>query len=217
MNNESGINEKRVDELMAAITLYTTQLEDYDKSNFNSCMTCIGFVGGLIAVVGAILCTSSNNNGNSFQNEAVSIILLLIPLIVTLFLYNFSMNCRRSALFRGYIQFLEECLNKELGKNDMLYSKFLIPEYYAKFPVNSFGPYAMMIFLLILYIFSFLISFIFAYRSIYTIFFIAYLCGGGILLVFCTSFAVLYCVSLVHNNIVIEKIKKACMNQNGMN
>lgn len=65
MNNEA-INEKRVEELIGAITLYTNQLEDYDKSNFNACMTCIGFVGGLIAVVGAILCTSSNNNNNIF-------------------------------------------------------------------------------------------------------------------------------------------------------
>lgn len=47
-------NEKRIDQLMAALTLYTTQLEDYDKSNFNACMTCIGFVGGLIAVVGIL-------------------------------------------------------------------------------------------------------------------------------------------------------------------
>ena len=216
MNSESEINEKRVDELMAAITLYTTQLEDYDKSNFNACMTCIGFVGGLIAVVGAILCTSLNNN-NSFLNEAVSIILLLIPLIVTLFLYNFSMNCRRSALFRGYIQFLEECLNKELGKNDMLYSKFLIPEYYAKFPVNRFGPFAMILFLLMLYIFSFFISSTFACRSIYTEFVTAYKWGMRILLVFCTSFSVLYVVSLARNDIVIKNTKKACMNQNGMN
>ena len=217
MNSESEINEKRVDELMAAITLYTTQLEDYDKSNFNACMTCIGFVGGLIAVVGAILCTSLNNNNNSFLNEAVSIILLLIPLIVTLFLYNFSMNCRRSALFRGYIQFLEECLNKELGKNDMLYSKFLIPEYYAKFPVNRFGPFAMILFLLMLYIFSFFISSTFACRSIYTEFVTAYKWGMRILLVFCTSFSVLYVVSLARNDIVIKNTKKACMNQNGMN
>lgn len=217
MENKSGINEKRVDELMTAITLYTTQLEDYDKSNFNACMTCIGFVGGLIAAVGAILCTSSNNNSNSFLNEAVSVIILLIPLIVTLFLYNFSMSCRRSALFRGYVQFLEECLNKEMGKNDMLYSKFLIPEYYAKFPVNKYGPIAMIIFLLILYFFSFWISSIFAYGSIYTDFLTAYKWGRIILFVFCTFFDVLYVVSLMQNDIVIKNTKKACMNQNGMN
>lgn len=216
MSNVNGINEKRVDELMAAITLYTTQLEDYDKSNFNACMTCIGFVGGLIAAVGAILCTSSNNS-NSFLNEAVSVIILLIPLIVTLFLYNFSMSCRRSALFRGYVQFLEECLNKEIGKNDMLYSKFLIPEYYAKFPVNKCGPIALIIFLLILYIFSFLISMIFAHRSINTNFLTAYKWGSIILFVFCAFFDALYVISLMRNDIVIKTTKKACMNENGMN
>lgn len=31
MKNKSRINEKRVDELMVAITLYANQLEDYDK------------------------------------------------------------------------------------------------------------------------------------------------------------------------------------------
>lgn len=116
MNEQNGINKKRVDELMAAITLYTTQLEDYDKSNFNTCMTCIGFVGGLIAVVGAILCSSPGNSNYIYLNEAVSVIILLIPAIVTLFLYNFSMSCRRSALFRGYVQFLEECVNREFKK-----------------------------------------------------------------------------------------------------
>lgn len=156
---ENKTNEKRIDQLMAALTLYTTQLEDYDKSNFNACMTCIGFVGGLIAVVGTIICTSSNNGNVSWLNEAVAVILLLIPLIITLFLYNFSMNCRRSALFKGYTQFLEECLNKELEKEYMLYSNFLIPKHYANFPVNKYGPIALMIFLFFLYAFSFIISF----------------------------------------------------------
>ena len=32
-NNQNVVNEKRVDELMAAITLYTTQLEDYTYSS----------------------------------------------------------------------------------------------------------------------------------------------------------------------------------------
>lgn len=216
MNNENGINEKRVDELMAAISLYTTQLEDYDKSNFSSCMTCIGFVGGLIAVVGAILCTSSNNS-NSFLNEAVSVIILLIPLIVTLFLYNFSMNCRRSALFRGYVQFLEECLNQEIGKKDMLYSNFLIPEYYGKFKVNNRGPIPMIIFLIILNFFSFLISVIFAINSVHEFFLVAYIFGVVTLFVFCIVFDILYCVSLVQNGDVIKDIKNACINKNSMN
>lgn len=216
MNNEA-INEKRVEELIGAITLYTNQLEDYDKSNFNTCMTCIGFVGGLIAVVGAILCTSSNNNNNIFLNEAVSVVLLLIPLIVTLFLYNFSMNCRRSALFSGYVQFLEECLNKEFGRKDMLYSNYVIPKYYARFAVNKYGPIAMSLFLLFLYYFSFRISLIFANRSVNKDFITVYKCGWVILLVFCTVFDTMYVISLARNNKIMEKVKEDCMNKNEMN
>lgn len=215
-NNQNAVNEKRVDGLMAAITLYTTQLEDYDKSNFSACMTCIGFVGGLIAAVGAILCTYVDNGKNILLNEAVSVILLLIPAIVTLFLYNFSMSCRRSALFRGYVQFLEECVNKEVGNKDMLYSKFLIPEYYAKFPVNKFGPIAMIIFLFILYFFGFWISFIFAHKSANTIFITAYNWGSVILFGFCTFFDILYIISLMRNDIIIKSVKDACMNENNM-
>lgn len=204
------INDKRIDELISAITLYTTQLEDYDKSNFNSCMTCIGFVGGLIAVVGALLCSSMGNTNLIFLNEAVSVIILLIPAIVTLFLYNFSMNCRRSALLRGYSQFLEEELNEMIEKKDMLYSSFLIPQYYSSFPVNKFGPIAMIFFLFILFGFGFLISYIFAYRSAFDVFKTLYTIGFKLLLISCTAFNILYIVTLMRNDIIIERVRKAC-------
>lgn len=215
MNDNNTVNEKRVDELMTAITLYTTQLEEYDKSNFNACMTCIGFVGGLIAAIAAILCTSANNN-NNLLNEAVSVVVLLIPAIITLFLYNFSMSCRRSALFGGYVEFLEECVNKEFGKKDMLYSSFIIPEYYAKFSVNRYGPIAMIFFLVILYFFTFWISSIFAHRSININFLTAYNWGRTILFVFCTLFDIMYIISLMRNNKVIRSVKQACMRENNM-
>ena len=98
----------------------------------------------------------------------------------------------------------------------MLYSKFLIPEYYAKFPVNKFGPIAMIIFLLILYFFSFWISLIFAHKSVNTDFLIAYNWGSMILFGFCTFFDILYVVSLMRNDIIIKKVKNACINESEM-
>ncbi len=205
------INEKRVDQLMAAITLYTTQLEDYDKSNFNACMTCIGFVGGLIAVVGAILTNSSvENQKNIFLNETISILLLLIPAIITLFLYNFAMNCRRSALFRGYVQFLENQLNKIMKSDDMLFSNFLIPEYYASFAVNHFGPIAMSIFLLFIFPISFGISIVFALKSSSDTFICWYRIGSILFIILCVILDGIYIYSLMGNNKVIEQTLYKC-------
>jgi len=204
------INEKRIDELMEAITLYTTQREEYDRSNFNACTTCIGFVGGLIAAVGAILCTSSNYNNTNLLNEAVSIIILLIPAIITLFLYNFSMNCRRSATFNGYVQFLEECLNKELGKDYMMYSNIVIPRHYATFSVNSYGPVAMISFLIIIYLCSFVLSFIFAHRSTNCIFYRSYLIIDIIFILLSLFFNGLYIKGLLENDKAIKNVKETC-------
>lgn len=98
----------------------------------------------------------------------------------------------------------------------MLYSKFLIPEYYAKFPVNKYGPIAMIIFLVILYFFSFWISLLFAHKSAIPNFIKAYNWGSFILFGFCTFFDIIYIVSLMRNDIIIDRVKKACMHKNSM-
>lgn len=208
MDNDKLANEKRADELMAAITLYTNQLEDYDKSNFNACMTCIGFIGGLIAAVGAILCTSLDAVSSNLLNETISIIILLIPAIITLFLYQFAMSCRRSALFRGYVQFLEKQLNEMTGSYDMFFSSYLIPEYYAKFAVNHFGPAALIIFLILIFTVSFVISIIFALKSSIHVFVVAYRIVVLLFAIFSIGFDVMYIRSLVENKKVIEETMK---------
>lgn len=205
---------KKVDILMEAITFYTNQLEDYDKSNFTACISCIGFVGGIIAVIGAILSSESSVN-DLLMSRVVPTLLLLIPAIVTLFMYNFSMNCRRSAIFSGYVQFLEEQLNKEIDQKIMLYSSFLISQKYATYKVNHYGPVAMFTVLLIIFVICLACSFYFMIcKSALPC--DLYVGACVVLGCICVALTGCYAYSLTQNNKAMEDAKAACVNQFSM-
>lgn len=214
---KEGQSTANIDVLFNSITFYTNQLEEYDRSNFTACMSCIGFVGGIISVIGAILCASSSVPANSvLMSRVIPALLLLIPGIITLFLYNFAMNCRRSAILRGYVQFLEDQLNQMLGQKTMLYSSFVIPDKYAKFPVNKYGPIAMFVILTVIYVICLVCAPQFAFYEktirwyqqidIFSVMGILFALG-------CIVLTICYVIALTKNDEAMAEIKFACLNK----
>lgn len=209
-------SDLRVDILMQAIVLYTTQLEDYDKDNITAGMSCIGFIGLIITAVGTVLATTNENN-SSFSNQAIAVVLLFVPEMFILFLYNFAMANRRSAIFRGYLMFLEEVLNKELGVDYMLFNQQLIPKQLSSFSVNTQGPIVLAVFLLIFMILFFGISYYFAQRSENNIFFRVYYGFFIALASICIFCSCWYGAYLRTNGAVIDNAKATCeQNLNNM-
>lgn len=207
LQNENS--DKRIDVIMETMILCTNQLEDYDKNNLNDGMSCIGFIGLIITVVGAIT-AALNEKNRVFFNQAVSVILLFIPEMFVVFLYNFSMSCRRSAIYRGYLMFLEEILNEEMGADYMLFNQLLIPERLSNFSVNTRGPVILALFMVIIVSLFFILSYYFARQSKKNIFFCWYnvlflsLCG------LCICCSIWYGACLTTNGNVIYSTKALC-------
>ena len=205
-DDSSGL---RVDILMQAIVLYTTQLEDYDKDNITAGMSCIGFIGLIITAVGAVLASSKEEN-SSFSNQAIAIVLLFVPEMFILFLYNFAMANRRSAIFRGYLMFLEEVLNKELGADYMLFNQQLIPKQLSSFSVNTNGPIVLAVFIVVFMILFFGLSCYFAWRSESGTFFWTYYVFFIIFAISCIICSCWYGAYLRTNGAVIDNAKATC-------
>lgn len=202
-------SDLRADILMQSIVLYTTQLEDYDKNNITAGMSCIGFIGLIITAVAAVLAGYKKEN-SSFFNQAIAVVLLFVPEIFVLFLYNFAMASRRSAIFRGYLMFLEEVLNKELGADYMLLNQQLIPNQLSNFSVNTNGPIVLGIFIVIFMVLFFGISCYFAWRSKNGIFFKVYYWFFIIFAIICIYCSCWYVAYLRTNGEVIYNAKAMC-------
>lgn len=206
---QNGNSDKRIDVIMETIMLCTNQLEDYDKSNLDAGMSCIGFIGIIITAVGAIMAAITPQN-RAFFNQAVSVILLFIPEMFVVFLYNFSMSCRRSAIYRGYLVFLEEILNEELGADYMLFNQQLIPKWLSNFSVNTNGPIVLAAFLIIIISLFFVVSYYFARQSKNFIFFCCYNAFFVFLCALCIICSCWYGAYLTTNGKVIDGTKAMC-------
>ena len=209
----TGANQENVsdvtDALISMITLYTNQLEDYDKAQFTACTSCIGFIGAIIAAIGAILCAQASEVPNSIlSSKILPALFLIIPGVITLFLYNFAMCCRRVSLMRGYLQFLEDQANRMLNQNIMQYNTYLMGDVYSEYSVNKYGPIMMALVLAIIFVTSIGSAYYFAFRSgnDWDIILVIY-AGFAIL---CVFMSMLFVRELKKNNDQMEKARKEC-------
>lgn len=214
--DSSTVYNKRAESFVTLIVSYTDQIEDYEKRNYNECMTCLGFIAALLAAIGTILVVlpSLKNVDEPIVYLAVAFIFMLIPAVITIFMYNFSMNCRRSAILRGYMQFLEEQLNESLCETSMLYHSVLFSDEIVFFPVNRYGPIALAIALLCLFVTctgwsvgiflkisptDSLREYLFGYK-VYLV----------VVLLLCTVCCVLYGIALTRNNDAVKRTRDLC-------
>lgn len=213
--SKNTLNRKRADVILAVMTTCTNQIEDYEKRNFGECMTCTGFFTATFAAIGAVLLIGTSATGKSVNYLsniflAAACMLMLIPAVVTIFLYNFSMNCRRSAILRGYMQFLEERLNEIICETSMLYHGVLFFDEIDLFPVNRCGPIALGFALVALFIACCVWSWsLFSYAKP-TLYEFGYYVFFGAVLTICVPCSIFYVIALTRNRNAVDRAKDTC-------
>ncbi len=197
------------DALISMITLYTNQLEDYDKAQFTACTSCIGFIGAIIAAIGGILCAPAAEAPDGLlSSKILPALFLIIPGVITLFLYNFAMCCRRISLMRGYLQFLEEQANAMLNQNIMQYNSYLMGKMYRDYSVNKRGPIMMALVLSVIFATSLGCAYHFVVRSgngwdPITVIYVGFAC-------LCIGMSIWFVIVLAINDLQMDKAREDC-------
>lgn len=159
-DNNYRTDETELRGILCLMQEYTNQIDAYDRNSSSFAMTTIGFFGVITSVLAAFYGTTDMNveESKAVFYFTASVLLMIIPCVSTLFLYVFSMNCRKVALYRGYLDVLEKRLNS-MGKTSIFnYNTIVDREILGKYPTNMVGPIIMFIFLAIIYCTSFYVS-----------------------------------------------------------
>ena len=217
--NISDIDSQKIDLYAELIPSFSEQLEYHEKRNYGECIICIAFIGALLTIVGACLTAAAElvavesaaaaASKTDMLNGAIAFILMLIPVVITIFLYNFAMNCRWSAILRGYLQFLERRINGIFKDVSMLYHGPLYASEIVHFPVNKYGPFALALGLFAVYVVCCYFSNNFSQcltgsaANVYWIYF-------GAILAICTLFSALFIVALTRNDKAVQRLGFLC-------
>lgn len=99
--------------IIQMIDTYTNQIERYENlSTWFAGFSVLCILVTIIAASFIILKREKEcSNKKNIYNSILSGIFLIIPSITTLYLYTFTMNMRKVALYRGYLAFLEKQWN----------------------------------------------------------------------------------------------------------
>lgn len=141
---------ENIESLTLLLVMYSEQLEEYDRSNGVFVITCISFCG---VVLGIAITLVTGAKEIKRPNLALAAVFALLPSIMTLCLYVFSMQCRRVAIFRGYLAYLEEKLSNLTGV-PMIFNREVVPKFFGEFLTNICGPVVMILFIILLFIVS---------------------------------------------------------------
>lgn len=152
----------RTDNIAQMIEVYTQQIERYENlSTWYAAFVVVCVLAIIAMAIFLILNRKKQDNGSrEIYNASLSGIFLLIPSITTLYLYVFSMNMRKVALYRGYLAFLEEQWNSLEGLEIMLFDGEIIKRFFPiqNFLVNGLGPVVMAVFIILSLIIGFGLS-----------------------------------------------------------
>lgn len=140
----------KIDVLTELLATYTSQMEQYERLSTDFSITCVGFIGVLIGVLITALSiafrTDANNRGRKIIYRLVSVVLMIIPCFSILFFYVFSMNCRKVAIYQGYMTYLEGVINDNICGDYIIHNSKLVDNFLAEgFPTNRFGGIVMII------------------------------------------------------------------------
>lgn len=107
-------------DIISLINQYTSELESLDQLNITYIMTCIGAIGVIFSMIATILSLNANV-WKTPPYRLVAPLFLSIPVIVCIFLCVVTLNCRKVAMYRSYLVYLENSYNQIEG---------VIPQYY---------------------------------------------------------------------------------------
>lgn len=206
-------------DIVQLIHTYTDQIERYEKMStyFSAfCIVCILIV--LLSAIALIIYQKKENNGEKeHYNMFLSGIFLIIPSIITLYLYTFAMNMRKVALYRGYLSFLENLYNELSQRNVMLFDNGIINTFFSvrTFPVNGLGPAIMIIFIITAFFIGFGLSIYYTQKLSHSKIKNRLKLTIIVLMVVCIFFDGLCCYYLSVNDRVMNSVISYCEEQGG--
>lgn len=210
---------KKESDIVQLINSYTDQIERYESMStwFSAfCIVCILIV--LLSAIALIIYQKKEDNGQKeFYNVFLSGIFLIIPSIVTLYLYTFAMNMRKVALYRGYLSFLEGRYNELSQMDVMLFDNGIINTFFSvrSFPVNGLGPAIMIIFIIAAFFIGFGLSIYFAKKLSHAKIKSRLKLAIIVLMAVCIFFDGLCCYYLSINDCVMDSVISYCEEQGG--
>ncbi len=103
--------ENHAQDIVNLIIAYTSELEALDQLNNTYLMTCIGVIGAILGIIA----TAYNVEKKSWKTplyRMVPFLFLSIPVISCAFLGVVTLNCRKVAMYRSYLVYLETAYNQ---------------------------------------------------------------------------------------------------------
>ena len=126
-------------DIISLINQYTSELEELDQLSITYIMTCIGVIGVILGIIATININNKKNTWQSTSYRIVAPLFLTIPVIISIFLGAVTLNCRKVAMYRGYLVYLEQSYNKLSGTIPQSYNTRVL-QYLSKWgPSNPNG------------------------------------------------------------------------------
>lgn len=159
----------KTNDIIQVINSYTDQIERYENLSTWFAAFCVACILAVIAIAVFLIIKREEEaeHCRAIYNSVLSGIFLIIPSVTTLYLYVFSMNMRKVALYRGYLGFLERQWNSLAGVDIMLFDEGIMGRFFSlqNFLVNGLGPVVMAVFIVLSMIVGFGLS-IYFWRKI---------------------------------------------------
>lgn len=200
-------------DIIQIIESYTDQIARYEiLSTWYAAFCAICIFLTLVLALWIALHRKHGLSAGKFYTLTLSGTFLIIPVITTLYLYTFSMNMRKVAIYRGYLSFLEQKWNVFAGAEILMFDNRLVQRFlsFDSFYVNGLGPAVMAVFVLLTLALGFglALRFLRQLPSSREKFILQILVG--ILAVICVSFNGLCTYYLSINDRVVESVVTYC-------
>ena len=204
---------EQTSDMIKIIQSYTDQITHYEiLSTWYAAFCAICIFSALVLALWIALQRRNAAGTGKLHTVALSGAFLVIPVITTLYLYTFSMNMRKVAMYRGYLSFLEHRWNALAQADILLFDSELVRRFFSfdSFYVNGLGPAVMAVFVVLTLVLGFGLSLRFLRqlpssreKRILQIL-------VGILVVICVSFNGLCTYYLSTNDQVVESVIAYC-------
>lgn len=199
-----------VNDIVQLIIEYTRQIEKYENISTYYSAICLGGIWFTALFIIHLLVQRQKESAQEIYDKAISTLCLLPPAITTLYLYTFTMNMRKVAMFRGYLGYLENLRNSLVNSPITTFDQELVTHFLGakSFPVNGLGPAVMGIFVILSFIIGFRLSAYFGHKVVSSEFKKWHKTIFYVLLIVCVLFNIMCIYYLSTNDRVVDEVMR---------
>ena len=199
-----------VSDIVQLIIEYTRQIEKYENISTYYSAICLGGIWLTALFIIHLLVQRQKESAQEIYDKAISTLCLLPPAITTLYLYTFTMNMRKVAMFRGYLGYLENLRNSLVNSPITTFDQELVTHFLEakSFPVNGLGPAVMGIFVILSLIIGFRLSVYFGHKVVSSEFKKWHKIIFYVLLIVCVLFNIMCIYYLSTNDRVVDEVMR---------